>query len=294
VYDIVGQYHVKRALEVAAAGRHNILLVSPPDVGEAELARTLPSLLPILSVSHPILEPACSIEKKDLEQALLAHVTVAQGGVLFFKDLDTFDPSVLSSLSRTVRTQVRLVPGSEAEGVFPAALLVVATVKPCPCGYCFDPGGRCSLEAIASFRQRLKDVVHTCFDVEINVAPEAQARRPDVAKLFPEDRSADIRARVEAAYRMQQRRYTGLAHLRRNADLRDSDEVGRFCQMSSLARDLLSTVQQQLCLTPLQVLRLPVVARTIADLDGLTLIGGLGGKHMAEAILYLSRFIRDE
>lgn len=289
IHAIPGQWHVKRVLEIAAAGGHNLLLVGPPGAGKAELARTLPSLLPIPPLSSPILEPACSIEKGRLEQAILAELTLARSGVLFLKDLENFDLSVLKSLSQMVQTQVRLFPLGETAVVLPAAFLLVASVKPCPCGFLCDARGRClcSKEEVRQYRERLKEVVHACFALQIEV-PLVEG---EVVSSWPEDNAAMIRQRVGAARLIQQRRYAARTGLKVNADLKDPHDVEQYCQMVMPAGDLLKSMQKQLHLIPLQVLRVQAVARTIADLDDDSLIGG---KYMAEAIAYLPRFIRDE
>jgi magnesium chelatase family protein len=140
---------------------------------------------------------------------------------------------------------------------------------------------------VRQYRERLKEVVHACFAIEI----EVPLIEKEVTSSLPQDNAATIRQRVGAARLIQHRRYAGCTHLRVNADLLDPHEVEQYCQMLMPSEDLLKTIRKQLHLTPLQVLRVRVVARTIADLDEAPLIEG---KHMAEAILYLSRFIRYE
>jgi magnesium chelatase family protein len=167
--------------------------------------------------------------------------------------------------------------------VLPAAFLLIATLKLCPCGECPNSVGEylCPPDEIAQYKQPLKDVVHTCFDIEIEVSRDTSARAGEVLKMFPEDSSAVVRQRVEAAHLIQQKRYAGCMHLHRNVDLKDPKEVEHYCQMLSPAQDLLKSALRQLHLTPLQMQRLQVVARTIADLADSALIDG---KHMAEAI----------
>jgi magnesium chelatase family protein len=289
--EIRGQWHVKRVLEIAAAGRHNVLLMGPNCAGKAQLARTLRSLLPTTTMPCPLREPASTIGEKSFvgEATLPGELTLAHTGVLLLKDLDTFDPAVLTHLCSAVETHVISVPGPEENVMLPAQFLLIATTKPCPCGFLCDPERAClcSKEEIARYRQRIKEVVHTCFALEIEVPIIGD----DLLKQRPEENSATVRQRVETARKIQQRRYAKTTHLRVNADLRKSSEIEQYCQMFHPALDLVKSIQKQLHLTALQVQRLPVVARTIADLDNEDTIAG---KHMAEAILYLSRFIRYE
>jgi magnesium chelatase family protein len=289
--EIRGQWHVKRVLEVAAAGGHNVLLVGPNGAGKAQLARTLRSLLPTTAMPYPLREPASTIEEKAFvgDVSLPGELTLAHTGVLLLKDLDTFDLPLLAHLCSAVETHVISIPSPEECVALPAQFLLVATMKPCPCGFSCDPERAClcSKEEIVQYRQRVREVVHTCFALEIEVPLIGE----DLLKKRPEENSAIVRERVETVRKIQHRRYAKTMHLRVNADLREVSEIEHYCQMFAPAQDLLKSIQKQLHLTPLQVLRLQTVARTIADLDDEDLIAG---KHMAEAILYLSHFIRYE
>jgi magnesium chelatase family protein len=286
--EIRGQWHVKRVLEVAAAGGHNALLVGPSGAGKAQLARTLRSLLPTTATPSPLREPASTIGEKAFvgEATLPGELTLAHTGILLLKDLDTFDLALIAHLCSAVETHAVYIPGQEECIVLPAQFLLVATTKPCPCGFLCDPERAClcSKEELTQYRQHIKEVVHTCFALEIEVPLIGE----DLLKNRPEENSATVRQRVEIARKIQHRRYAKTTHLRVNADLRKASEIEHYCPMFAPAQDLVKSTQKQLHLTPLQVLRLPVVARTIADLDDEDIIAG---KHMAEAILYLSHFL---
>ncbi len=289
IQKIRGQAHVKRALEVSAAGQHNILLVGPPGAGKALLARTLPSLLPTTSLPYSFREPPSDIGRNAFlgDSALPRELTLAHGGVLFLKDLDTFDLSLLTSLAQTVETQVTSVPLQEGYALFPAQFILEATIKPCPCGFSNDPAKECmcSAEEIAHYRQPFKETVRTCFALEI----EVPLLVPEILSIYPEESSGEIRQRVEAARAIQRKRYVEEPHLRVNADLGSVDEVQQYCQIDSAGEQLLESALRQLNLTALQMLRLQTVARTIADLAGSPTITA---RHLAEAIQYLSRFAR--
>lgn len=289
IQKIRGQAHVKRALEVSAAGQHNILLVGPPGAGKALLARTLPSLLPTTSLPYPFREPPSDIGKNAFlgDPVLPGELTLAHGGVLFLKDLDTFDLSLLTSLVQTVETHALSVSLQEGYALLPAQFILEATIKPCPCGFSNDPARECicSAEEIARYRQPLKEIVRTCFAIEI----EVPLLVPEILSIYPEESAGEIRQRVEAARTMQWRRYAEEPHLQVNADLESVDEVQRYCQIDSAGEQLLESALRQLHLTALQMLRLQTVARTIGDLAGSPTITA---RHLAEAIQYLSRFVR--
>jgi magnesium chelatase family protein len=289
IQEIRGQAHVKRALEIAAAGRHNILLVGPPGAGKALLARTLPSLLPATSQPYPFREPPSNIGQNAFvgTPAGPGELTLAQGGVLFLKDLDTFEQSLLTSLVQAVETHVVSIPFGEECVVLPAQFLFVATIKPCPCGFLGDSVTvcRCSVDEVEKFRLRYQEIIRTCFAIEIEVPRIGE----EILRKHAEESSASMRQRVEAVGALQQRRYAGETHLWVNADLRSADQIQHYCQIDAPGKELLKGALRQLHLTPLQVLRVQAVARTIADLAESPIVTA---RDLAEAIQYLSRFVR--
>ena len=288
---IRGQWHVKRALEVAAAGGHNILLVGPAREGSAQLARTMRTLLPATSFPSLLCEPPSGMSRQAFvgEPTRLGALTLANSGVLFLKDLDSFPSVVLTTLTQAVETGVVSFSLEEGSVVLPAKFILVATVKPCPCGSSFDPRGSCccSVEEITQYRQPLKGVVQTCFALEVEVPLVEEESLGNSS----EESSATIRQRVERVREIQRRRYSETTHLRVNADLLSPSEVSRHCKKVSVAEDLLSSALRLLHLTPGELVRVQAVARTVADLDDSALITG---RHVAEAIRYLSGFVRDE
>jgi magnesium chelatase family protein len=289
--EIRGHNQVKRALEVAAAGGHPILLVGPAGAGKTLLARALLSLLPITALPSPFQEPSSNISWKDLvgDPTIPATLSLALDSVLFLKDLDTFDLPLLTSLAQTVETQVVSIPLQEGSVTLPAHFHLVATMKPCPCELAGNPARscRCTAQELVSYRQRFKEVLRSCFALQMEVPRLGE----EILSHIPEESSATIRQRVETARAIQHRRYAKTTHLRVNADLRSVEEIQQYCPLDDAGEKLLRSALRQLHLTPLHVLRVQAVARTIADLASSPLIAV---HHLAEALHYLSRLVRDD
>jgi magnesium chelatase family protein len=162
-------------------------------------------------------------------------------------------------------------------------------MKPCPCGLAGNPARPCrsSAQELAHYKQRIKEVIRSCFALQMDVPLLGE----EILSHIPEESSATIRQRVEAAHAIQHRRYAQTTHLRVNADLRSVDEIQRYCQLDDAGEKLLKAALRQLHLTPLHVLRVQAVARTIADLADSPFIAI---HHLAEALHYLSRLVRDD
>ena len=284
--EIRGNNHVKRALEVAAAGGHHVLLSGPHQAGKAQLARTLPSILPAAAVPYPFRAPdSSSIGRAAFigDPTAPGELAFAHEGVLFLKNLHRFDLFLLDAVRQAVETHVVAFPKGEEHIRFPANFLLVATTMPCPCGFYGDAVRecRCSVETVGQHQQRMKTIIDTCFDVQV----EVPAVREDLLSRCPEESSAQIRGRVEQARTRQRRRYA-TTPFQANADLRSVEEIQRYCPLNPQAQVLLRSALQQLHPSPLGLLRMQKVARTIADLAGSEQIMA---QHLAEAIQYRSR-----
>ena len=308
--DVKGQQAVKRAMEIAAAGGHNMIMVGPPGAGKTRLAKRLPSIVPPLSIDEALetttihsvagLLPAGSslvtqrpfrAPHHTISDAALVgggvgvvragEITLAHHGVLFLDELPEFQRNVLEVLRQPLEDRSVRISRTRMSVEYPANVMLVCSMNPCPCGH-FGSSVRecgCKPEEVAKYMSRISGPLLDRIDLHVDV-PAVQVS--DLHRAVPGEPSDAIRQRVVRARERQRRRFHDRVEVFKNADMRpqDMEEEGA---VEPVAMDLLRRSMEKLSLSARAYGRILKVARTIADLADQDVVNGV---HMAEAVNY--------